>query len=58
MPFENIRHAFVVGSAADFAAVHRWTATTRLNPHVTSSPFRDLDRALAWLGIAPDYRFN
>ena len=47
--------AWVLGSAADFAVGHRWSATTRPSRPFTRRPFRDLDPARAWLGVPEDY---
>ncbi|MDP6428264.1 MAG: hypothetical protein QGH73_03265 [Rhodospirillales bacterium] len=56
--FQSSRFAWVVGSAADYAIVHRWSATTRLDAHVERRPFRDMMKAKEWLGIPGDYEIR
>jgi hypothetical protein len=56
--FQISKFAWVVGSASDFAIAHRWSTTTRLNVDYTRNPFREISKALEWLGIAEDYEFK
>ena len=48
--------AWLVGSARDFAAIHQLSVCTRLAPKgLQRRPFRTIDSAFDWLGLAPDY---
>jgi len=52
------RLAWIVGSAKDFGAVHRWSVSTRLSKSVERHPFRELSKALEWLGIPAEYEIR
>lgn len=56
--FQISKFARVVGSSSDFAIAHRWSTTTRLNKDYKRNPFRELSKALDWLGIPEDYEFK
>ena len=50
------RVAWVLGNAKDYAVIHQLSASTKLNRQVAArKPFRDLKKALAWLGLPSDH---
>ena len=52
----NRKVAWVLGSVKDYTVVHQWSAVGRLNTKVMERrPFRDIPKALKWLGIPDGY---
>jgi len=55
----NRRAAWVLGNARDFKIIHQFCAITRLNVTIVDrQPFREVGKALKWLGLPEDYEFN
>ncbi len=51
--------AWVVSNPQDFKTLHQFCAIGRLNLRVANrQPFRDIERALQWLGIPEDYEIK
>lgn len=51
--------AWVLGNAKDFKTIHQFCATTRLNQNVVDrQPFRDVSRAMKWLGLPERYEIS
>ncbi len=55
----NRKVAWVLGSAHDFKIIHQWCAVQRLHVNVADrQPFRDVNRAMKWLGISEGYEVS
>lgn len=51
--------AWVVSNAQDFKTIHQWSVVERLNIKVSERhPFRDVRRAMTWLGLPEDYKIT
>ena len=51
--------AWVLSNASDFKVIHQWSVSARLNRLVADrQPFRDVNRAMKWLGIPDDYKID
>ncbi len=53
------KEAWILNNAGDFKTIHQWSAVERLNAVVSErEPFRDLRRAMDWIGLPEDYEIN
>ena len=56
--FGNIRFAWVVGSAKDYANAHRWSVSARWGAGIERKPFRGIEAAFLWLDISEGYKIS
>jgi len=54
----NIKFAWVVSDAKDFANIHRWSVSGRIESKINRKAFREFDKARTWLGIPEDYKIS
>ena len=55
----NSRVAWVLSNRNDYIKIHQWCATTRLSSlKIERRPFRDITKAMNWLGLPDDYKIK
>ena len=56
----DVKVAWALGSGKDYAAIHQYTLTTRLEfeADIEHKPFRDIARAKKWLDVPSDYEID
>ena len=52
------RYAWVVSDAENFAVIHRWAASLRFAGNFEIRPFRELPKAMQWLGLPEGYKIK